>query len=120
MGLVSREISSGTIKLLYSSPVKISEIILGKFLAMVYFSLCLTVLFLITLTALSLGVSNTDYGQLLATTLGLFLLLCAYSAIGLFISSLTSYQVVAAIVTVGIFALFSNIGELLAGYRHCP
>ncbi len=112
MGLISREISSGTIKLLYSSPIKTSEIILGKYLAMIYFSLCLVILFMFTLFALAWSVSNADYVQLMATSLGVFILLCTYSAIGLFISSLTSYQVVAAIVTLGIFALFSNIGGL--------
>ena len=33
MGLMSREINNGTIKLLYSSPIKVREIIFGKFLA---------------------------------------------------------------------------------------
>src|ERR1700754_4430480 len=39
MGLMSREINSGTIKLLYSSPVTITEIVLGRFLAMMVYSL---------------------------------------------------------------------------------
>ena len=33
MGLMSREFSSGTIKLLYSSPIKVREIVFGKFMA---------------------------------------------------------------------------------------
>lgn len=35
MGLMSREFSSGSIKLLYSSPVTSSQIVMGKFLAMI-------------------------------------------------------------------------------------
>ena len=35
MGLVSKELSSGSIKLLYSSPVSNTQIILGKFCAMI-------------------------------------------------------------------------------------
>jgi len=41
MGLMSREISSGTIKLLYSSPIKVREIIFGKFIAMMVYNLAL-------------------------------------------------------------------------------
>ncbi|RVU00698.1 hypothetical protein EOD41_11930 [Mucilaginibacter limnophilus] len=41
MGLISRELSSGSIKLLLSSPVKITEIILGKYLTMLYYALML-------------------------------------------------------------------------------
>jgi ABC-2 type transport system permease protein len=52
MGLMSREISSGSIKLLLSSPVTITEIILGKFLAMMaYGFLLILVLFTIVLGA---------------------------------------------------------------------
>jgi ABC-2 type transport system permease protein len=112
MGLISRETSSGTIKLLYSSPVRIREIVMGKFLAMICFAGCLLVLLLFTLTGLSQSISYPDYGQMLASVFGLFLVLCTYAAIGLFISSLTSYQIVAAIITLGVFALLSKIGEL--------
>src|SRR5882757_8893256 len=41
MGLISRETSSGTIKLLYSSPVRVREIVFGKYLAMMIYSLLL-------------------------------------------------------------------------------
>jgi ABC-2 type transport system permease protein len=41
MGLISREINNGTIKLLYSSPVKLGEIVLGKFLAVMLYDLLL-------------------------------------------------------------------------------
>ena len=37
MGLISREISSGTIKLLYSSPARLREIVYGKYMAMIAF-----------------------------------------------------------------------------------
>ncbi len=109
MGLLSRETSSGTIKLLYSSPVRIREIVLGKYLAIVCFIFWLVIVLGIIAIALGMSVSNADYGQLVATTFGLFMVLCTYAAVGLFISSLTSYQIVAAIITLGVFALFSKI-----------
>ena len=39
MGLMSREFSSGSIKLLYSSPITSTQIVLGKFLSMMFYGL---------------------------------------------------------------------------------
>jgi ABC-2 type transport system permease protein len=112
MGLMSREISSGTIKLLYSSPIKISTIIFGKFLAMMVYNLILVmILFVIVITAM-FNIQGADIGMLLSGLLGIYLLLCAYAAIGLFMSSLTSYQVVAALSTFVVFAILAYIGTL--------
>ncbi len=41
MGLISRETSSGTIRLLYSSPIHVRDIVLGKFLSMMAISFIL-------------------------------------------------------------------------------
>lgn len=112
MGLISRETSSGTIRLLYSSPVRIREIVLGKYLAMLCYTLCLIVLLMITVIAFSFSVVYPDYGQIVSSLFGLFLVLATYAAIGLFISSLTAYQIVAALITLGVFALLGRVGEL--------
>jgi len=48
--------------------------------------------------------------------LGLFLLLCAYSAIGLFMSALTNYQVVAAVCSFVMIGILSYIGKLWQEY----
>lgn len=112
MGLISREVSSGTIKLLYSSPVRILEIVLGKFLSMVCFTLTLLFLLLFTVAGVCHSLPHPDYGHIVAAVFGLFLVLCTYAAIGLFISSLTSYQIVAAIITLAVFAFLSKVGGL--------
>lgn len=112
MGLMSREISSGTIKLLYSSPIKVREIIYGKFVAMMAYNAMLIGVFLLFIIAGVITVPHFDYGLILSGLLGLYLLLCAYSAIGLFMSCLTAYQVVAAISTFVIFALLGYIGSV--------
>src|SRR4051812_26794643 len=44
MSLISRETGSGTIKLLYSSPIKVRQIVLGKYVAMMLYSLVLVAL----------------------------------------------------------------------------
>jgi ABC-2 type transport system permease protein len=112
MGLISREISSGTIKLLYSSPIKVREMVLGKFLAMAAFSVVLVVLLLTTMLCLSFSLVRPDYVHMLSTALSIFLILCMYAAIGLFISSLTSYSIVAAIATLAVLAIFSQAGRM--------
>jgi ABC-2 type transport system permease protein len=112
MGLISREVNNGTIKLLYSSPVRIREIVLGKYLAILCFTLCLLFLVCLTVISFAFSVENPDYGNILASLFGLFLVLATYAAIGLFISSVTSYQIVAAIITFGVFAFLSKVGEL--------
>jgi ABC-2 type transport system permease protein len=112
MGLVSREISSGSIKLLLSSPVKIREIILGKYLAIIYYALMLmAILGVYSFIGASI-IKDADVGLICAGLLSLFLLTATYAAIGLFMSSLTGYQVVAAISTLAVFAALKYVGGL--------
>ena len=112
MGLISREINGGTISLLYSSPVKIREIVFGKYLAMLVYSLILLLVISIFMAAGVCDIKSADYGMLLAAGVGFYLLLCAYSAIGLFMSSLTSYQIVAALSTFVMIGILSYVGTL--------
>lgn len=112
MGLMSRELSSGSIKLLFSSPVTAVEIILGKFLSMVYYGAMLCGILLLICIAAYFSVEAIDFPFLLGGILGLFLLLCAYAAIGLYMSSLTTYQVVAAISTLAVLAALNFIGKV--------
>jgi ABC-2 type transport system permease protein len=112
MGLMSREINSGTIKLLYSSPIKVREIIFGKFLAMMIYNLALVGILAIIVVCGLLNIHAADAGLLLAGLLGIYVLLCAYAAIGLFMSCLTSYQVVAALSTLVLLAALSYVGTV--------
>lgn len=103
MGLLSREFSDGTIKLLFSSPVKVRDIVFGKYLAVITFALIMVGI--VGLFGAILGmfvIDSMDVGLLLWGLLLLYLVICTYSAIGLFISSLTSYQFVAALGVVGV------------------
>jgi ABC-2 type transport system permease protein len=112
MGLMSRELSSGSIKLLYSSPVTNGQIIFGKYLSMVIYSLLLMGTMLVFVIYSGITVENFDYIGVSSGILGLFLLICAYASIGLFMSSLTSYQVVAAVGTLAILSLLNLVGTM--------
>jgi len=115
MGLISREMSSGTIRLLYSSPIHVRDIVLGKFVAMVVMSLIMVGILSIYIVTSYFTVNNPDTGVLMAYMLGLFLLLCAYSAIGIFMSCLTTYQIVAAVCTFVTFGVLYNVSGLWRG-----
>lgn len=116
MGIINREISNGTIKLLYSSPVRSIDIVMGKFLAFVVLNTVMLIsLFLIFATSW-FSVQFPEIKWHLSMLLGLFLLLNTYAAIGIFISSLTTYQIVAAVVTFTTFFLLSFIGSLWQQY----
>lgn len=112
MGLLSRETSSGSIKLLLSSPVTVSQIVLGKFVSMMGYALVLALVLLSFIPIGLLSVEALDVGFILGGVLGIYLLICAYAAIGLFMSSLTTYQVVAAISTLAVLAALNFIGNI--------
>lgn len=115
MGLISRETGSGSIKLVYSSPVKISAVVWGKYLAMVCYCLLLMCCFVILAITTSFILEDADLPFIFSGIIGLFLLICAYSAIGLFMSSLTTYQVVAAISTLALLGGLNYVGKLWQG-----
>ena len=112
MGLLSQEFSSGSIKLLYSSPVTNLQIVLGKYLSMLVFNLAMVVLIIPEAIFGFVTVENFDYPIILTAFLGLYLMMCLYSSIGLFMSSLTSYQIAAAIGTLVVLAALNYIDNV--------
>lgn len=101
MRLISEERRLQTLPLLFSAPVSMSEIVLGKFIGVMGF--LLVMVFLIVLMPLSLlAGAILDLGMFSAGVLGLVLLLASFAAIGLFISTLTDQLVIAAVGTYGI------------------
>ena len=112
MGMISRDLSTGSIKLLYSSPITDTQIVMGKYVAMLGYGL--TMLAVVVLYALFCGIAIVNFDAPLVYTgiFGLFLLISVYSAIGVFMSSLTSYQVVAALATFALLGVLSMINEV--------
>lgn len=112
MGLMSREFGSGSIRLLYSSPVTNVQIILGKFLSMMIYGLVLVGIMLIFTLFGAFTIKDFDLPLVLTGLLGVYLLICAYAAVGLFMSSLTSYQVVAAMLTLAMLGALNYVKDM--------
>ncbi|GBE10470.1 ABC-2 family transporter protein [bacterium BMS3Bbin12] len=104
MRLIADERRNHTLPLLLSSPISMTEIVLGKYLGLLLFFLILLALIALMPLSLLMG-GGLDFGTLAAGFLGLALLLAAYSAAGLFMSSLTRQPTVAAISTFGLLLL---------------
>jgi gliding motility-associated transport system permease protein len=109
MRLFAEEKRSGTIELLATSPVKDSEIIVGKWLAalLMYAFMLLTTLLNF---AFLFKYGNPDWKPLAIGYLGLLLQAGGLLAIGTFISSLTKNQIIAGAVTFGICLLLWVLG----------
>jgi ABC-2 type transport system permease protein len=109
MRTYSEEKRSGTIELLLTSPVKDAEIILGKFfgaLGLYAAMIAVTLLYI----AILFVYGNPEWKPLVAGYLGLLLMGGAFIALGLLISSTTSNQIVAGVVTFVVFLLLWIIG----------
>jgi ABC-2 type transport system permease protein len=104
MRLFAEEKRNGTIELLATSPVRDTEIALGKWLAAVALYACM-----LLLTALNFAFlfkyGNPDWKPLLVGYLGLLLQAGGLLAIGAFVSTLTRNQIIAGAATFGVCLL---------------
>ena len=71
MGLMSRELGSGSIKLLYSSPITNSQIVLGKYVAMLIYGLVLIGVLAVYAVYVFCVVQNADVTLVLSGLLGI-------------------------------------------------
>jgi ABC-2 type transport system permease protein len=117
MRLFSEERKSGTLTLLLSSPASLIEIVFGKFLGLVGFMLALIVLLALMPLSLLPGTA-LDLGRIAAGLLGLFLMMLAFGAAGLFVSSLTREPTIAAVGGFGLLLLVW-LTQILA-YQEIP
>ena len=117
MRLLAEELRTGTVELLLTNPVQEWEIVLGKFLSVVL--LLLVMLGLTLLYPLFLFLfGNPDRGPILAGYVGVLLQGAAFMAVGLWASSLTQNQIVAAVlafVLLLVLWLSDNLGQFLGG-----
>lgn len=110
MRLLAEEQKMGTLELLLTAPVRDVEVVVGKFVASVVILAAMLVLTVsYPLLLFSVG-GDPDIGPILSGYLGLLLLGCCALAVGLLASSMTSNQIVAAVVGLGILLLFWALG----------
>ncbi len=121
MGLWADERKSGTIELLMTLPVTLSDAVLGKFLAAwVLSGVALLLTFPIWITVNYLG--DPDNGVIVAAYLGSWLMAGGFLAIGSCMSAMTRNSVIAFILTVAICFVFVASGSeiILNALRWAP
>ncbi|HEU4371391.1 MAG TPA: ABC transporter permease subunit [Methylomirabilota bacterium] len=109
MRLFAEERRSGTIELLLTYPVRDGAVLAGKYLAALTMY-GVMVAGTLAYPAMLVSFARVEWGPLLTGYLGLLLMGAMFLAVGLFASSLTENQVVAAIVTFGVLLMFWIIG----------
>lgn len=115
MRLMSEDRRAKTDQLLLMAPVSTLEIVVGKFLAAVGVYLAAMSVTLVQAFVLA-SMAAVEWSVILGHFLGLFLLGCALIALGLFISTLTENQIIAAIggFCAGFFLmLLDSVGSLV-------
>ena len=116
MRSIAEEKRNKTLSLLISSPISMTEIVLGKFFGLLLFVVILVSLLMLMPLSLYLGTA-LDTGKLFSIYLATILLLGSFAAIGLYLSSLTDNQTIAAISTFGALLMLwviDWIGESIA------
>ena len=107
MRAFSDEKKMGTLELLLTKPISLRNIIVGKYLGallLILIALIPTVFYVMTISALGNPGGNWDVGSTVGSYLGLLFLAMAYTAIGIFASTLSKNQIVAFII--GVFICF--------------
>ncbi len=120
MKTLAEEQQNGTLSWLFSQPLKISEIVFGKFFSVWLIGiLCIipSLVYLYTVYVLGIPEGNIDLGATFGSYLGLILLIAAFASVGILASAISSNQIMAYLSGVFIcFLLYYGI-EQLASYK---
>ncbi len=105
----SDEKKQGTLELLLTKPISHLHIVLGKYFGafiLIIIALIPTLLYVYTVQQLGNPIGNLDIGSILGSYSGLLFLVAAYTAIGVFCSTLSENQIIAFITAVFLCFLF--------------
>ena len=111
MRLIADERKSYTAELLFTSPIELKSIILGKYLAALILLIIMLLLSSINIFVLMVH-GNPDIGAVVSGYIGLFFLGASFLAIGLFASSLTENQLISAVITFGVLLVLWLVGAM--------
>jgi len=109
MRLWSEERKSGSIELLLTLPITVSQAVWGKFLAS-WFFMIIALLLTIPMPITIIYLGNPDVGAMLTGYLGGFLMVGGFLAIGCFFSSITKNQVISFILSVTVLSILVYAG----------
>ena len=112
MRAFAEERRSRRLEVLISYPLRVWQLVIGKFLGAVGFTLLLLAVSVLHMILLAL-ISAPGAAAVLGALLGLFLFALALVAIGVCVSSLVVGQVEAAVLTLGLFLLSAMVGGVL-------
>ena len=117
----AEERKEGTYVLLATRPLTDTQIIFAKYLAcivLVLFSLLPTLVYYYSISQLGLPKGNIDTGAVVGSYIGLFLLGNAFTAIGIFASSITKNQIIAFAIAVFLcffaYSGFNSVSQITA------
>jgi ABC-2 type transport system permease protein len=105
----AEEKKMGTIELLFTYPISDQAVLAGKFAASVFTLLIMLVGTLLPLILLE-TFAHLDWGLIACGYIGILLLGASFIGLGIFTSSLTENQIIAAVLSFGVFLLFWVIG----------
>lgn len=115
MRLIAEEKRSRTMELLMTSPLSITTIIAGKYIA----ALIIYVIIIFSTLYIPIVIeyySTVSWPHIFAAYCGLILTGMAMISIGVFCSSVTDKQVIASVLTIGILVLFWFVGGVIGGH----
>ena len=107
MRLIAEERRTQTLTFLFSAPISLTEIVLGKFIGLVTFLMIIITIITAMLCTLS-NWTELDFGFIFSNVLGLCLLIGSFSALGLYFSSITAQPVIAGLLS--FITLFGLLG----------
>jgi len=119
MRLYAEEKAQGTIELLFTYPVSDFKVLAGKYLAGLSILICMLAITGVLMVVMSF-ITTPDWGVVLSSYIGLILLGAAILSLGVFASSLTKNQIIAATGTLGMVLCFWVIGWLAATSPDIP
>jgi ABC-2 type transport system permease protein len=113
MRMIAEERKTGTIELLLTKSVTDRQVLIGKFLGALLL-ICIALAFTIPYVITVANIGNLDMGQVVCGYLGLILVSASYISIGLYMSAITSNQIVAFLTTIIICFFFHLVFGLLS------
>ena len=121
MRMFAEEFRAGTIELLFTKPISIQNIILGKYFASLFIiilAIVPTIIYYFSIYYLGNPVGNIDSASVIGSYFGLIFLAAAYSSIGIFTSAITKNQVVSFILAAVLcYFFYDGIGQIASLFR---